>query len=323
MKGESDLVFADLSLEVAKSNTVRKRRVAREENNFDLWLDWPDRRPLLIENKVFSLPNEQQLEEYTIKAMEKHGKLVSFCLLSLSDPHWPENRKIIAQNEWRWLGYDQLASLISSALPANDVSYPVETMRRYAIIAELLANLAERVTIRQPSEPVALPDEIKTALADNRLKSSMEKLRTESVARYVEAGLLRYEIVQTYVHTGFTNKKPIIEGFCEIESSEVGWQLQGNQFRRAIKVKPENIEAISSDDELLDALFDFSCLDDIIGTVGKKLMPKDKKFNKCDPAKNSMHPAAFLYRYKNVPSNFRVSQLEAAAVAVARDIARV
>jgi hypothetical protein len=38
MKGESDLVFADLSLEVAKSNTVRKRRVAREENNFDLGL---------------------------------------------------------------------------------------------------------------------------------------------------------------------------------------------------------------------------------------------------------------------------------------------
>ena len=192
MEAESDRVFSNLSPKVTKTRIVAKRKIEREKKNFDLWLEWPDRRPLLIENKVFSLPDERQLEDYTIKATG-NGETVSFWLLSLSDPRWPENRKIIAQNEWRWLGYDQLASLIRSALPANDVSYPVETMRHYAIVAELLAKLAARVTTSQSSEPVALSDEIKTALAeaDNRLKSTMEKFRANSVTRHVEDCLLR------------------------------------------------------------------------------------------------------------------------------------
>jgi hypothetical protein len=63
----------------------------REKNSLDLWFRWPQRRPLVIENKIFSLPHEKQLEGYATKAAAR-GEVPVFWLLSLSDPSWTDNR---------------------------------------------------------------------------------------------------------------------------------------------------------------------------------------------------------------------------------------
>lgn len=82
----ADQVFCSLTTNnCTQSKAVRE--VHREKNNLDLLFRWPGRDPLVIENKVFSLPDERQLNEYSVKA-KKSGENPAFWLLSLSDPGW-------------------------------------------------------------------------------------------------------------------------------------------------------------------------------------------------------------------------------------------
>ena len=90
MPESADAVFGSLTRASPRSSTLRT--VRREKKNLDLWFAWPGRCPLVIENKVFSLPDEAQLASYGERAGagEEHPTL---CLLSLSDPSWPDDRK--------------------------------------------------------------------------------------------------------------------------------------------------------------------------------------------------------------------------------------
>ena len=91
---------------------------------------------------------------------------------------------------------------------------------------------------------------------------------------------------------------PLIEWFCEIETNvEAGWQLQKGEFRLAIRVNPELIEAVSAADVLLEVLFEFSYFDEAIGTEGEPVMPKRRSFNKFDPAKDKKGEPAFIHAY--------------------------
>lgn len=61
---EADQVFgsfADLGI------GSEDRRVERERENLDLVFHWPDKDPLVIENKVFSVPSPKQLDNYAKK----------------------------------------------------------------------------------------------------------------------------------------------------------------------------------------------------------------------------------------------------------------
>jgi len=62
----ADHVFAPLTL-YSQTPYECPREVLREKSNLDLVFRWPGRRPLVIENKVFSLPDEEQLIGYTAK----------------------------------------------------------------------------------------------------------------------------------------------------------------------------------------------------------------------------------------------------------------
>lgn len=73
----ADAVFRDLTTDgVTSFSTVR--RVERERENLDLVLHWPDAAPLVIENKVFSLPERAQLEEYRGKTGRWKGEQSNF-----------------------------------------------------------------------------------------------------------------------------------------------------------------------------------------------------------------------------------------------------
>lgn len=62
-----------------------RRFVERERGHMDLLFHWPDRAPLVIENKVFSLPHRDQLEEYqAASASWPHAP--ALVLLSVSAP---------------------------------------------------------------------------------------------------------------------------------------------------------------------------------------------------------------------------------------------
>ena len=60
---QSDSVFGNLIEKPPSENN--KRAVYREKKNIDLWFEWENRQTLIIENKVFSTPDNKQLKKYT------------------------------------------------------------------------------------------------------------------------------------------------------------------------------------------------------------------------------------------------------------------
>lgn len=321
MPDAADQVFGSLTTENPGVENVM-REVKREKNNLDLWFRWPDRKALVLENKVFRLPDERQLESYAGTAQGCGGN-PSLWLLSLTDPVWVGNRKIIGGSEWRWLPYKDLAERIRLALASDDHSYEAETMRRYADVVDLLSELAANVVVTDSNETVALPEDVQNALGDDRLTAGLARLRARSVAHRVSQALDAAGIAEAAVESGFTNDLPLNSWFAPIDrapSARAGWQLQNNQFRLAI-ITP-HLEGRSEAErqaryEFANAnedLFDFGYLDEILGTAASPTRPSPRRnsplgFNRFDPD--------FVYRYKEAP-HLEVGQLEKAAVAVAR-----
>jgi len=319
----ADLIFGSLT---TGSSTLSQstRKVQREKNNLDLLFRWPDRHPLVIENKVFSLPYETQLESYTVKA-KVIGESPALWLLSLSDPGWPDGKKELGGRTWRWLSYKELAELIRSSLATEDRSYPAETMRHYALVVDLLSDIVQRVIVRDANETVALPINTMKALGDDRLISSMAKLRARSVAQFVSQALHTAGIKETVIESSLTNARPLNSWFlstARAPGARAGWQLQGDQFRLAL-ITPhlEGRSDIARQARFDFAkenedFFDFGDLDKILGTEvsATKPLPGPSNplgFNRYDPN--------FVYRYKLTP-HITVRQLENAAVAVARKL---
>lgn len=312
---EADEVFGRLTGEHNRGvDKSEGRKVHREKKNLDLHFYWPNRYPLVIENKVFSLPDEEQLGKYT---KEKNIGDAALFLLSLSDPNWENDQREIHYRKWRWLSFAKLGELIYSALPADDHSYEVETMRHYAGVVVLLHQLATRVVTS--GKTVRLPDDVAGALSDNRLMSSMAKLRASFVEQRVRRALREVGVTQTNVTTNMTNGLPLNDWFCPISDEwDAGWQVQGNQFRLAIRLKGNSDELWGNNAKVKreafaernEELFSLANLDDILGT-GNEVVSKFCHYN-----------PDFVYRYKKV-SDLTIDQLEVAAVAIARRHAAV
>jgi PD-(D/E)XK nuclease superfamily protein len=323
MPEASDRVFARYTA-VRNSDRSTLRAVHREEHHMDLRLEWPDRERLVIENKVFSLPDEGQLAEYAGKDYGD-GDSPRFALLSLTDPSWPDDRKELGGREWRWLSFTEVARAIRDAIPAEDRSYEAETMRHYAKVVELLDELARKATLAEAGDPVGLPTPIRTALGEERLAGAIGKLRAKSVARRVEIALAEAGITDGTMEAGFSKGKPLISWYrtgWPPPDGRVGWQLQGDQFRLTIVIR--HLEGRTSElrrkrHEFAEAhahLFAFGLLDAALGTEDQLVMPTDappeaRGFCRFDPD--------FVYRYKKVPG-ITVGQLEDAAIAYARTI---
>jgi PD-(D/E)XK nuclease superfamily len=319
MPESADEVFGSLTRTSPRTSTVRT--VRREKKNLDLWFAWPGRCPLVIENKVFSLPDEAQLASYGESA-RAGGEDPTLSLLSLSNPSWPDDRKVIAGHEWHWLSYPDLAERIRSALPPECASYECQTMRHYSHVVDLLSDLVSRVVVTDPKETIQLPLDVEGALGDDRLASVMAKLRAHSVANCVALALRDAGFGQAEVGSGLTHAQSLVEWFIGVErapEARAGWQLQEDQFRLALiaphlkGTQPEQRQARFEFAKANEDLFDFAAIDDILGTSAAPLMPilraSSHGFNRFDPD--------FVYRYKQAP-DLTVAQLEAAAVAIAR-----
>ena len=84
----ADIAIAALHPVLVPDPTATMHQVWRERNHLDLVVHLPGYRPVVIENKVFSIPDEAQLEGYAAHNIPKAG-LVTFTpvLLSLGGDH--------------------------------------------------------------------------------------------------------------------------------------------------------------------------------------------------------------------------------------------
>ena len=204
--------------------------VLREKEHTDLLIKHDDQRLMIIENKVFALPDTSQLARLGDPPRPGAAKLV---LLSLTPPGWPDGTWTSpAGNRWTSLSYARLSAELLPALPAVTAAdaYAGATLERWF---DHLAHLDELARIAgRPSrdDPVMLPEAQRAVLRAARLDASVQKMRYQQVA----AGLAAHGMTAT---AGLTRGTGLVERFTEgPDGLRWGWQLQGDQFRLTIIV---------------------------------------------------------------------------------------
>ncbi|MFN3539255.1 MAG: PD-(D/E)XK nuclease family protein [Rhodococcus sp. (in: high G+C Gram-positive bacteria)] len=306
------------------------RRVERERGHLDLSIWWDDHRtPLVIENKVFSLPDPDQLDGYSARILnDTELDRPTQIILSLQDPQWPEDTfdttdRVPGGASWVRVSYGRLSGLILHALEGVSASYEVEIIRHYAEMIKVLQELADAVTVRSDDEPVLLTDSLAGAHIEQRLLWSLAKLRARSVSQIIQSDLDAGSFDCT-VDSGFSNGTPVITAFHYLQpnrakGASVGWQLQGREFRLCA-VLPGLAGASDADAQSrLEwgksncQYFDFGVVDPALNSAALQEYPKGDAasgaFNKFNPD--------FIYRSKKLDS-LTVAQLLHAARLAAR-----
>ena len=301
----ADAVFRDLTTDDVTSFTT-VRRVERERENLDLVLHWPDAAPLVIENKLFSLPERAQLDEYRAKTGRWKGEPAHHILLSMSPPHEPVEG-------WTYLSYQELAERIDLALPDNDdSSYEVETVRRYSRVVRLLSALLDTTVVHSMEESAWLDSSQFAEIDSTQTRTALRKLR----ARRGQAVLAGEVPAVGWTEAAISHGQPLVGwrrrvrvGGVEIQA---GWQYQEGQFRLCV-VLP-HLEGRSGEDR--DAreefatshpeLFDFAPLYEFLASPDGQVRPRER-FGHFAPS--------FVYRYVKAPDQ-TVQQLVAATHAI-------
>jgi hypothetical protein len=296
----ADATFRPLS----SSGSDSGRFVERERGNMDLVFHWPDRAPLVIENKVFSLPKRDQLHEYQ-SATVRWPHTPSLVLLSISPPDFD-------LGEWRYLDYAEFAKRILDALPAES-SYEVETMRRYAALVSDLHRLVSAVDVQSDAEPVWLPDSLLDAISSSQMRTALHKARAQRVARALNDVLPGLEQPAA---GGMSNATPLVESFEYVHTRgmhlHLGWQLQGSQFRRAAVHHDQSISGRSEESRRLreDVSRKYPEFYTFPAPLPEKLGGR-KEFNHFAPS--------FVYKYVKAPE-LTIAELKEAAMKIHMEI---
>ena len=281
--------------------------VLREQSQLDLAVQLPGRRPFIVENKVFSAPDESQLERYA------EGNLAGFTdpvlfLLSLTAPSWPEDTYTTTSGRtWRHLSFVDLAAILARAHAAMDQAPTfhrtlVEEYRQLVLTLDELAATLGRST---PDEPVEVPTAAAEALRAIRLHDAVGKLRARTAIAatraYTQAQLpdvtIRWE-------AGFTNASPLMAAFVDKGDGDwLGWQYQQGQWRLAVitehhkgRGQQQRDRREASVARRYPAWFNFEAIPTLIQRDISHVPPREAAggFNHYAPD--------FVYRYRKLPA---------------------
>ena len=247
-------------------------RARREYRNFDLLLEYQVGAKLLVENKVKSIPSEEQLKEYAEKLRNQAD--VSFLLLSLIPP--PFRPPV----EWQYLSDREYANDLENVLPtfASASRYHTELLRDYIAFIRNLADLRSCFDLdwNDKQTDFFLPRPIAELLKSIRIFDLIDKARYSQLAKKVgdllrpgrsrvDFGKLTKQTLKTvrpgdiWLDAGMTRGT----GLCDMKyflasgdgfgpAIALGVQLQGNDFRLVVETFSKDVRA----DEYADALFE-------------------------------------------------------------------
>jgi hypothetical protein len=206
-------------------------QVEREKQNTDLLIRADGQPPIVIENKVFALPDSVQLDRIAKKFEGQKPRLV---LLSLTPPAWgAQTWTSPGGHEWTWMSYEQLADRLRPTLREVTAAdgYAGATLSQWLDLMGRLGDLTRLVGHPAPDEPLQLPRSQRDILHTARLDVPVQKMRYQQLA--IELG--RRGVVGT--HTDLTNGTALVDWYTDSPHGFAwGWQLQGEDFRLAIVV---------------------------------------------------------------------------------------
>lgn len=268
-------------------------RVRREHHNLDLVIELPGHQALVIENKVFSLPDTRQLERYDQQNLPKAGlDGATRVLLSLADPGWAQ------WQGWQLLTYAVLAERIDALLPeltARD-HFAGELVRRYAGLVKDLVRVADLTAVHSDDEPYDLDEDRVELLRPLRLHHAMQRLRARQLMNRIEGMYAEHGAQASWTEVEIRNSTVLLIAAWKLPTGdEIGWQLQASAWRRFLLVPEKLLGAQAKAGRAAYAeskhpgWFDFS-REQELGPFTQ--MPK-VGFNHYDPD--------FVYRYLKVP----------------------
>jgi hypothetical protein len=299
LEGAADRVFRPLT----RPGEGEKRKAYRELQHLDLVFKWPDCAPLVLENKVFAIPRQTQLEEYALTVAAWPGSPAALVVLSTGKPSFEVPG-------WRYLSYEELANSIEQSLPAS-ASYEVETMRRYAALARDLHNLAVAIDVRSDDESVWLSADALQSVDSSQMRAALSKARADRVAQVLNQSIGGN---RQGAKGDFSNSTPFVELLEDVKVDgmrvRLGWQLQGEQFRRVVVYLDPSHRTVEQCEKASRAHPEFFTF--------PEQMPQDhagrKEFNHFG--------AMFVYRYVKTP-NLTIAELKSAAQRIQDDVQRL
>lgn len=271
----------------------------REWHRIDLLVRLEGFRPLLIENKVFAIPNQAQLSGYD-EAIEKKLKVgdPSKALLVLTDPGWPADR-----GSWTVRTYADLVDDLERQVPAlrHQDEFAGEIVARYVRYIRMLIDLVRVVGTPADDEPLLLGKaDSARHLEGIRLLDGVQKARAQQAALELEskcrslAGPTGDAIT---IASGFTRKDALVEAFVRQpeDGVELGWQYQRDQFRLVLRTlrSREERESLAGSDRYR-RWFEFDRASGLAQLTEPHPPPKGWQFHNYSPD--------FTYRYVKAPA---------------------
>lgn len=223
-------------------------RAQREQHHLDLVLEevtadgMPGRDRVVVENKMFALPDLSQLRRYGRVVNKNLQGTPSLVLLSLADPGWSEGKWDDGKgNVWRHFSYRSLAEVLAGVVHPQDTDYfQLATLKGWTATVNRLAQLSELACQPGSGEPVWLPPALSDQLG-HQLQAPVQKLRAHHVASQLRKELGDPLPDDVSVAASLTNRLGLVEAFVRVgDNIEAGWQLQGAQWRIAIRVTEDH-----------------------------------------------------------------------------------
>jgi hypothetical protein len=258
--------FADL---IGEGDPGKGPVVERERGDLDLILRLPGLRPAVIENKVWSLPDDTQLERYATGQISKLKSDCASILLSLTPPLWDGPTRTLGGRTWTYVSYQELAERLRRAgaeLEASadaDERFAGELICRYVRMVGHVQKAVAAAAGGRPDDPAWLGVEVRQLAQSVRIDDGLSKLRAHQALAHLvkdlrDRGLVTGEaaldearsaslpVASGWKHVrlgdrvigleaGFSRKEPLLSGLVMLEGGDgLWWQYQGRSWRLAV-----------------------------------------------------------------------------------------
>ena len=219
-------------------------KVFREKNSIDLTIEVIDEdvktHVIFIENKVKSLPDENQLIRYSEKDSNAKG-----ILLSLVEPGFD------IPNSWFRRSYGELIEYYTDLLDKVD-----ETFKLFLIdYIEYMKNVEEFIEKISHGKSYFLEESSNKVLEGMRLRSVIEKIHYANLQNKISD--LGYKTYSGMIRGGrhFGIDLPI-----EGTTSSFDIQIQGNQYRHKVNFSLEDKAKLGDLERICDSIKEKTCL---------------------------------------------------------------
>lgn len=227
-EGAAEPVFKALGMPSTTNGQQSANVVRREYHHVDLYFNAGNGSyKLVLENKVAALVDPAQLQRYADKFKPLIGNYLDsvYTLLSLM----PVAR---VPEPWRIVYYDDLVEPLRLAASLVETDFERQLVEHYAELVHGLLTLRDAVRPSTFDTPWLLSASDRLALQELRVLPLVEKLRGVMLAQLIRDDLNRPDLE---LEVGLSNSIGLVSYYSRplARGHQVGWQLQGDQFRLA------------------------------------------------------------------------------------------